>query len=62
MAALHCQHLIDKRSIRNSKLFYNVANSSHQLDEIGCAIVNYRRAERFDPIECGVVGNVEFKP
>ena len=58
-AALRYQHLIDERGIRNSKLFYNLANTYHQLDDIGRAIVNYRRAERLDPVDMNVLSNLE---
>lgn len=58
-AALRYQHLIEERGIRNSKLYYNLANAHHQLGDIGFAIVNYRRAERLDPGDANVRRNLE---
>ena len=58
-AVLRYRHLIDERGVRNSKLFYNLANTYHQLDDIGRAIVNYRRAERLDPVDPNVLRNLE---
>ena len=48
-AVLRYRHLIDEVGIRNSKLFYNLANTYHQLGDIGRAIVNYRRARAARP-------------
>lgn len=58
-SALRYQHLIEERGIRNSKLYYNLANAYHQLGEIGFAIINYRRAERLDPGDANVRRNLE---
>ncbi len=58
-AALRYEHLIEERGIRNSKLFYNLANAYHQLDDLGRAIVNYRRAERLDPVDRNVLRNLD---
>ena len=58
-AVLRYRHLIDEVGIRNSKLFYNLANTYHQLDDIGRAIVNYRRAERLDPADPNLLRNLE---
>ena len=35
--------------IANGKLFYNIGNTYFMLDDIGRAIVNYRRADQFIP-------------
>lgn len=58
-SALRYRHLLDEFGIRNSKLYYNLANAYFQLDDLGRAIVNYRRAEALDPGDPNVLRNLE---
>lgn len=59
-AALRYEHLLGERGIRNAKLHYNLGNAYHQLDDIGRAILNYRRAERLDPSDANVQRNLAY--
>ena len=59
-AALRYESLVAEREIRNSKLYYNLANAHFQLGDIGRAILNYRRAERLDPGDDNVRRNLQF--
>ena len=43
------QELIDTFHIRNAVVFYNLANTHHQLRELGRAVVNYKRALAMQP-------------
>ena len=58
-SALRYEHLIGELGLRNSKLYYNLGNAYYQLDDIGRAIVNYRRAERLDPGDANLLRNLE---
>lgn len=46
--------------IRNGKLFYNIGNTYFTLGEIGKAILNYKRAERFIPNDPNLRQNLQF--
>lgn len=46
-AALRFERIVEEGGIRNGRLFYNIANAYFQTDDIGRAILNYRRAELF---------------
>jgi tetratricopeptide (TPR) repeat protein len=46
--------------IRNGKLFYNIGNTYFKLGEIGKAILNYKRAERFIPNDPNLRQNLQF--
>ncbi|MBN1919285.1 MAG: hypothetical protein JW889_15385 [Verrucomicrobia bacterium] len=48
-AAIAYETLINDKGLRSGALYYNAANCFMHLDEIGKAIVNYRRAERLMP-------------
>jgi hypothetical protein len=41
--------LIERYKLRNAVVFYNLANSHFQLDELGLAILNYKRALVLEP-------------
>ncbi len=59
-AVLRYEHLLVERGIRNAKLYYNLGNAYHQLDDIGRAILNYRNAERLDPSDPNVLRNLNY--
>ena len=46
--------------VRNGKLFYNIGNTHFKLGEIGKAILNYKRAERFIPNDVNLQQNLQF--
>ena len=47
-AILNYERIISDGGIKNSKLFYNLGNAYFLKEDIGRAILNYRRAERLD--------------
>ena len=59
-AALRYENLLGERGIRNSKLYYNLGNAYYQLDDIGRAILNYRKAKLLDPGDANVQRNLEY--
>ena len=44
-AALRFERLVDDGEVRNGKLYYNLGNAYFRANDIGRALLNYRRAE-----------------
>ena len=59
-AILNYEKIISDGQIRNSKLFYNLGNAYFLKDDIGRAILNYRRAERLDKADTNIQKNLAF--
>lgn len=59
-AAKIYQSVIDENEIENSGLYYNLANSYLFGDEIGHAILNYKRALKLDDSNNDIRKNLEF--
>ena len=49
IAAANYEKIIRQANIQNGYLYYNLGNTYFHMNELGKAIVNYRRAERFLP-------------
>jgi tetratricopeptide (TPR) repeat protein len=49
-----------KEGVRNGKLFYNIGNTYYRLDDIGRAILNYRRAGFFIPDDPDFIESLTF--
>ncbi len=54
------EKIISAGNVRNSKLFYNLANTYLLKGDVGRAILNYRRAERLTPEDRNLQGNLTF--
>jgi hypothetical protein len=50
-AILNYEKIISDGRIKNSKLYYNLGNAYFLKEDIGRAILNYRRAQRLDKAE-----------
>jgi len=48
------------REIENGKLYYNIGNVYFRLDDLGRAIVNYRRAEQMIPDDLNLRQNLDY--
>jgi tetratricopeptide (TPR) repeat protein len=48
------------RDVKNGKLYYNIGNTYYVLDDIGRAIVNFRRAEKFIPDDDNLRQNLTY--
>ncbi len=59
-AILNYERLINEGGIRNAKLYYNLANAYLLTDDVGRAILNYRRAEKLDEGDYNIQKNLEF--
>ena len=59
-AILLMERLIQEGEIHNAKLFYNLGNAYLLKDDLGRAILNYRRAERLDRNDPDLQKNLSF--
>ena len=59
-AAAGYEKIIAAGGIHNAKLYYNLANSYLLTDQLGKAIVNYRRAERLDSADPDIHKNLNY--
>jgi len=59
-AILNYEKIISDGRIKNPKLYYNLGNAYFLKEDIGRAILNYRRAENLDKAETNVQKNLAF--
>jgi tetratricopeptide (TPR) repeat protein len=59
-AILNYEKIISDGRIRNSKLYYNLGNAYFLKEDIGRAILNYRRAQRLDKTDTNIQKNLAF--
>ena len=59
-AILNYEKIISDGRIKNSKLYFNLGNVYFLKEDIGRAILNYRRAERLDKADTNIQKNLAF--
>jgi hypothetical protein len=59
-AILNYEKIISDGRIKNPKLYYNLANAYFLKEDIGRAILNYRRAESLDKADTNIQKNLAF--
>ena len=59
-AALRFERLVADGGIRNGRLYYNLGNIHFHLDDLGRAILNYRRARDYIPDDPNLQQNLAF--
>jgi tetratricopeptide (TPR) repeat protein len=59
-AILNYEKIISDGQIQNSKLFYNLGNAYFLKEDLGRAILNYRRAEKLDKADTNLQKNLAF--
>jgi len=59
-AILLYERIIREGGVQNAGLYYNLANARLLTDDLGRAILNYRRAERLDGSDLNVKKNLAF--
>lgn len=59
-SALRFERVVREGGIENSKLYYNIGNAYFRAGDLGRAILNYRKAEQFDPNDRNVQQNLAF--
>ena len=58
-AILHNERLVAS-GVRNGKLYYNIGNAWFRLDDMGRAILNYRRSALYNPADPNLEQNLQF--
>ena len=59
-AILNYEKILNEGEIRNPKLYYNLGNAYFLKEDIGRAILNYRRAEDLDKNDANIQKNLAF--
>ena len=59
-AILNYEKIISDGRIKNSKLYYNLGNAYFLKEDIGRAILNYRRAQKLDKADMNIQKNLAF--
>ena len=59
-AILLYERIITQGQVRNARLYYNLGNAYFLVDDIGQAILNYRRALQLDRSDVNVRNNLAF--
>jgi tetratricopeptide (TPR) repeat protein len=59
-ALLRFNRLVEEGGVRNGKLFYNIGNINFLLEDIGRAILNYRKAEQYIPNDPNLAKNLAY--
>lgn len=59
-AILLYEKIVDQGHIHNAKLYYNLSNAYFLTDDLGRAILNYRRAQRLDGSDVNIRNNLAF--
>ena len=57
-AALRFERLVKEAGIQNGKLFYNIGNAYFRTNDIGRAILNYRKAGQYIPNDLNLQQNL----
>lgn len=59
-AALRFERIAGEGGIRNGRLYYNIGNCYFRMDDLGRAIVNYRRAEQYIANDPNLRQNLDY--
>ena len=59
-AIMRFEKVINDYGIENGKLFYNIGNTYFRMEDVGNAILNYRRAELYMPSDVNLMRNLHY--
>lgn len=59
-AVIRFERIVEEGGIQNGKLFYNIGNAYFRLDDLGRAILNYRRAGQFLTGDANLAQNLRY--
>ena len=59
-SAMRYERLIKEGGIRNGMIYYNLGNIYFRMNDIGRAILNYRRAEQYIPNDSNLKQNLKY--
>lgn len=59
-AILSYERIVRDGGVENGKLYYNIANLHFRLGDMGNAVLNYRRAEKYIPHDVNLQQNLQY--
>jgi tetratricopeptide (TPR) repeat protein len=59
-AVIRFERIVEEADIQNGKLFYNIGNAHFRLNDLGRAILNYRRAQQFLAGDANLTQNLRY--
>ena len=59
-ALVRFEKIVQEGGIHNGKLFYNIGNVYFRMDQLGQAILNYRRALQYLPNDPNLLQNLDY--
>ncbi len=59
-AIMRFEKVVNDYKIENGKLFYNIGNTYFRMEDIGNAILNYRRAQQYIPSDMNLIRNLNY--
>lgn len=59
-AAMRFERIVREGRVHSGKLYYNIGNAYFRMQDLGRAILNYRRAERLMPDDVNLRQNLAF--
>ena len=59
-AAARYERVLSEANLHNSKIYYNLGNIYFSMQDIGRAILNYRRAQQLNPNDRNLLQNLQF--
>ncbi|MCD6380452.1 hypothetical protein J7M07_08435 [bacterium] len=57
---LHYRRMVEEGGVRNGRIYYNIGNAYFRLDDLGRAILNYKRAALYIPNDDNLRRNLEY--
>jgi tetratricopeptide (TPR) repeat protein len=59
-AVIRFESIVEDGGVQNGKLYYNIGNAYFRLNDLGRAILNYRRAEQFLSGDVNLAENLRY--
>jgi hypothetical protein len=59
-SVMRLEKVVNDYGIENGKIFYNIGNTYFRMEDIGNAILNYRRAEKYMPRDVNLMRNLSY--
>lgn len=59
-AVMRFEHIAGEGGVHNGKLYYNIGNAYFRMEDLGRAVLNYRRAVLYAPNDANLRQNLEY--
>ncbi len=59
-AALRFERIAREGGVENGRLYYNIGNAHFRMNDIGRAILNYRKAQQYIPNDANLQQNLDY--